>query len=178
MFVPFVERTARYLSGADRLAGARVVDTFVQLRDAASKSSGSPSVDVVGPGGQRPLSLTEAATAQSFPLAHAGFYQIRYSTGPRGAGGGKSRPARERSRTDSCRYAEAVDRRERHEARRQRQRQTIAQTNSYQSSLWWWGYALFTARRDGGVGSRQPLPGYAARPAMSSMQRLPRRSPL
>ena len=34
-FVPFVDRSARYLSGEDRLGGARVVDSFVQLRTAA-----------------------------------------------------------------------------------------------------------------------------------------------
>ncbi len=83
VFVPFVEQTARYLSGADRLSGARVVDSFVQLRDAAGQnhSQAQTSVDVTGPNGTRPLSLSESSTAQSFPLAHAGFYQIRYSTG-------------------------------------------------------------------------------------------------
>ncbi len=33
-FVPFVDQTARYLSGKERLSGARVVDSFVQLRSA------------------------------------------------------------------------------------------------------------------------------------------------
>ncbi len=83
VFVPFVEQTARYLSGADRLSGARLVDSFVQLRDAAGQNhtQAQTSVDVTGPNGVRPLSLSESSTAQSFPLAHAGFYQIRYSTG-------------------------------------------------------------------------------------------------
>ncbi|RXH57293.1 vWA domain-containing protein [Granulicella sibirica] len=77
-FVPFVEQTARYLSGADRLSGARVVDSFVQLRSGAASGAG---VDIVAPDGRHPLSLSEAATAQSFQLAHAGFYQVRFVNG-------------------------------------------------------------------------------------------------
>ena len=85
VFVPFVEQTARYLSGVDRLSGARVVDSFVQLRDASAASSqvakAGPGVDVVGPDGRHLLSLAEAATAQSFQLTRAGFYQIRFGNG-------------------------------------------------------------------------------------------------
>ena len=83
VFVPFVEQTARYLSGADRVSGARVVDSFVQLRSAASAGveKTAAGVDVVGPGGSHPLSLAEAATAQAFQLAHAGFYQIHFGNG-------------------------------------------------------------------------------------------------
>jgi hypothetical protein len=65
-----------------------VVDSFVQLRNpanqesaaAASKAAGA-TVDIIGPDGKRPLSLKEAAAAQSFQLAHAGFYQIRFANG-------------------------------------------------------------------------------------------------
>ena len=32
-FVAFVDQTARYLSGEERVSGARVVDSFVQLRN-------------------------------------------------------------------------------------------------------------------------------------------------
>ncbi len=35
VFVAFVDRTARYLSGSERLSGSRLVDSFVQLRSAA-----------------------------------------------------------------------------------------------------------------------------------------------
>ena len=84
-FVPFVEQTARYLSGADRLRGARVVDSFVQLRNAAVSPSqttkGALGIDIVGPDGGHPLSLAEEATAQSFQLTRAGFYQIHFSNG-------------------------------------------------------------------------------------------------
>jgi hypothetical protein len=137
MFVPFVERTARYLSGADRLAGARVVDSFVQLRDVSSSSAGSPSVDVVGPGGQRPLSLTESATAQSFPLAHAGFYQIRYSTGREAlvaANPDRRESELEQIPADTLKlWTGATD-----TGAAPASANAGAQTNSYQSSLWWW----------------------------------------
>jgi len=56
----------------------------VQLRNPVNEGSGSASkatVDVIGPDGKRPLSLNEAALAQSFQLAHAGFYQIRFANG-------------------------------------------------------------------------------------------------
>jgi hypothetical protein len=38
-------------------------------------------VDIIGPDGKRPLSLKEAAAAQSFQLEHAGFYQIHFANG-------------------------------------------------------------------------------------------------
>ena len=82
-FVPFVDRAARYLAGVEQASGAKVVGSFVQLRSpssAAGPSHGSP-VEVLGPGGSRPLSLEQEATAQSFPLARAGFYQVRFANG-------------------------------------------------------------------------------------------------
>ena len=79
-FVPFVDRAARYLSGDDRLGGARMVDSFVQLRTAESGTGGA-GVEVVDPEGKRPLSLTEAASIQSFQLTKGGFYQLRFANG-------------------------------------------------------------------------------------------------
>jgi hypothetical protein len=81
-FVPFVDQSARYLSGVERLSGARVVDSFVQLRNVTNEvgSEGS-TVEIVGPDGKRPLSLQEEATTQSFRLTRAGFYQIRFANG-------------------------------------------------------------------------------------------------
>jgi hypothetical protein len=83
-FVAFVDQTTRYLSGEERASGARVVDSYVQLRNPVNESSGDASkatVDVIGPDGKRPLSLKEAAAAESFQLVHAGFYQIRFANG-------------------------------------------------------------------------------------------------
>jgi hypothetical protein len=38
-------------------------------------------VEVIDPEGRRPLSLSEARTAQSLRLDHAGFYQIHFANG-------------------------------------------------------------------------------------------------
>jgi Aerotolerance regulator N-terminal/von Willebrand factor type A domain len=86
VFVPFVDQAARYLAGVERLSGARVVDSFVQLRSVTNETGGQggnqgASVEIVGPDGRRPLSLQEEATAQSFQLTHAGFYQVRFANG-------------------------------------------------------------------------------------------------
>jgi hypothetical protein len=81
-FVPFVDESARYLAGVERLSGARVVDSFVALRSVTNEAGGTgASVEVIGPDGKRPMSLQEEATAQSFQLTHAGFYQIRFANG-------------------------------------------------------------------------------------------------
>ena len=80
-FVPFVDQSARYLSGVERLSGARVVDSFVQLRSVTNEGNQGTSVEIVGPDGRRPLSLQEEATAQSFRLTRADFYQIRFANG-------------------------------------------------------------------------------------------------
>jgi hypothetical protein len=79
-FVPFVDRTARFLSGNGNVSGSRLVDSFVPLRTSAA---GNPSagVEIIDPDGRRALSLTEAAKAQSFQLTRAGFYRIRFANG-------------------------------------------------------------------------------------------------
>lgn len=77
-FVPFIEQTARYLSGTESRSSAHTVDSFLQLRNAKEQAV---SVEVVDPNGKRPLSLKEAATAQSYQLTEAGFYQLRLASG-------------------------------------------------------------------------------------------------
>jgi hypothetical protein len=79
VFVALVDHSAQYLSGSERLNGPRLVDSFVQLRAADSKET--TSVEVIDPYGQRPLSLGEARSAQTFRLEHAGFYQVRLANG-------------------------------------------------------------------------------------------------
>jgi hypothetical protein len=81
IFVVFVDRLARYLSGDERLSGSKVVDSFVQLRGAAEPAGVAASVEVIDPDGRRPLSLNEARTMQSFRLERSGFYQIRFANG-------------------------------------------------------------------------------------------------
>jgi hypothetical protein len=81
VFVAFVDHAARYLSGSERLSGSRMVDSFLQLRSAAQPAGTVASVEIIDPDGRRPLSLSEARTAQTFRLAHAGFYQVRFANG-------------------------------------------------------------------------------------------------
>ena len=78
VFIPFIDQTARYLSGMEARVGSRIVDSFLELRTAKEQSVG---VEVVDPDGKRPLSLKEASTAQSFQLTRAGFYQLRLANG-------------------------------------------------------------------------------------------------
>ena len=85
VFVAFVDRGAHYLSGSEALSGSRLVDSFVQLRapadTAGQTAEQSASVEVIGPDGQRPLSLAESRTAQTLRLERAGFYQVRLANG-------------------------------------------------------------------------------------------------
>jgi hypothetical protein len=77
-FVPFIEQTARYLAGSERQGGARTVDAYLELRNAKEQGQG---VEVTDPDGKRPLTLREAASAQSFQLTEAGYYQLRLADG-------------------------------------------------------------------------------------------------
>ncbi len=77
-FVPFIEQTARYLAGSERQGGARAVDAYLELRNAKERGQG---VEVTDPEGKRPLTLGEAASAQSFQLTEAGYYQLRLADG-------------------------------------------------------------------------------------------------
>jgi len=79
-FVPFIEQTARYLAGSERQGGSRTVDAYLELRNAREQAQG---VEVTDPEGKRPLTLGEAATAQSFQLTKAGYYQLRLANGRR-----------------------------------------------------------------------------------------------
>jgi hypothetical protein len=77
-FVPFIEQTARYLAGSERKGGERAVDAYLELRNAKEQGQG---VEVTDPEGRRPLTLGEAASAQSFQLTEAGYYQLRLANG-------------------------------------------------------------------------------------------------
>lgn len=80
IWVPVVDRTARYLSGTESRSGSRVVDSFLELRTAKERLV---SVEVTEPDGSRPLSLTEASTAENYQLSRAGFYELRLANGRR-----------------------------------------------------------------------------------------------
>lgn len=82
VFVVFIDKAARYLSGHERLSGSQLVDSFEQLRASAAAPVGEvANVEVIDPDGHRPLSLSEARTVQTFRLQRAGFYQVRFANG-------------------------------------------------------------------------------------------------
>ena len=77
-FVPFVEGSARYLSGFVAAAERFTVGSFVDLRQAGDAGTG---VEVIGPDGARLLSLDEAAKARTFRLPREGFFELRRANG-------------------------------------------------------------------------------------------------
>jgi Aerotolerance regulator N-terminal/von Willebrand factor type A domain len=80
VFVAFVERTSRYLSGNEAHGGPHLVDDLIGLRTAKEQAVG---VEIIDPSGERPLSLQEAVSLQSYSLTRAGFYEIRLANGRR-----------------------------------------------------------------------------------------------
>jgi hypothetical protein len=77
-FVPFVEQTAHYLSGTQAEASTYPVGAYLELRTPAQKAM---AIEVMGPRGDRALSLSEAARAQTVELEQAGFYDVRRGSG-------------------------------------------------------------------------------------------------
>jgi hypothetical protein len=80
VFVAFVERIVRYLSGNEARGGPRLVDDLIELR--TTKEEGV-DVEVVDPSGRQPLSLREAVSSPSFSVTRAGFYEVRLANGRR-----------------------------------------------------------------------------------------------
>ncbi|MDQ2899284.1 MAG: BatA domain-containing protein [Acidobacteriota bacterium] len=77
-FVPFIEQTSHYLGGLDDTPANYAVGSYVDLRSAREKGG---AVEVIGPDGQRALSLSESTKAQTIALTHEGFYDIRRPSG-------------------------------------------------------------------------------------------------
>jgi len=78
VFVAFIERLARDLTGGDAHLGPQRVDDLLPLRSAREQAVG---VSVTDPDGKQALSFAESATAQSYPLNRAGFYEVRLANG-------------------------------------------------------------------------------------------------
>ena len=79
-FVPFVERTAAYLSGYEDRTSQVAVDAFLELRSTRDRGT---AVEVLDPDGRRALSLQEAASTPGFQASREGFYEIRRANGRR-----------------------------------------------------------------------------------------------
>lgn len=80
IFIAFVDKAARYLSGNEQLSGTRTVDSVLEFRAAPARAN-ETGVEVIDPDGRRPFSLNETHSAQSVRLHRSGFYQIRVSNG-------------------------------------------------------------------------------------------------
>ncbi len=77
-FVPFVEQTAAYLGRVEEKSTAFPVDSYLDLRADQARAG---SVEVIGPKGERALTLQESTTAASLRLSEAGFYDVRRANG-------------------------------------------------------------------------------------------------
>src|SRR5579864_8399781 len=77
-FVPFVEQTARYLGRQQDRSTNVAVDSYIELRSVKEQGA---AVDVIDPDGKHPLSLKDAASAQSFQVNREGFYEIHRGNG-------------------------------------------------------------------------------------------------
>ncbi|MBI2688523.1 MAG: BatA domain-containing protein [Acidobacteria bacterium] len=77
-FIPFVERTAQYLSRQQESTGIVAVGEGVELRAATDRAIG---VEVLDPRGDRALTLEQAAKATSFAPGGEGYYEIRRANG-------------------------------------------------------------------------------------------------
>lgn len=80
MFVPFVERVSRYLSGITSRAPSRRVDDFYELR--APGATGVPGgYEVTSPSGTLLISRAESANADGVLLEEPGFYRVERAGG-------------------------------------------------------------------------------------------------
>ncbi len=78
VWVPFLDQTTREMGGVGNSLGKYAVGSFVDLRTAKEKNV---PVEIIGPGGQRALTLAESAKANTFQFPAEGFYDIRRSNG-------------------------------------------------------------------------------------------------
>jgi hypothetical protein len=77
-WVPFIDRTARYLGRLEEAAGSLTVDAFLELR---SGGAGGATVEVLDPRGRRVLSLAESSVRDSLALTEQGFYEVHRPDG-------------------------------------------------------------------------------------------------
>ncbi len=75
VFVPLVERFARYLSGLTARELSRRVDDFYEVRT-PGVTSAAAGYEVTGPDGSRVVSRAESLSADGVVLAQAGFYKL------------------------------------------------------------------------------------------------------
>jgi hypothetical protein len=115
-----------------------MVDSFLELRTAKEQSV---SVEVVDPDGKRPLSLKEAAAAQSFQLTRAGFYQLRLANGREDLVGVNA-DRRESDLDVMAKDVQALWTGSPGDAAQEASSGTVAQDQKKPYSLWWYAVLL------------------------------------
>jgi hypothetical protein len=81
VFVGFIQQSVRYLAGGGAEQPVNLpVDSYVELRTGEQKGV---SAEVVGPDGERLLSLKDSATAANFALTKEGFFEVKNAAGRR-----------------------------------------------------------------------------------------------
>ncbi|HEY4212919.1 MAG TPA: BatA domain-containing protein [Steroidobacteraceae bacterium] len=78
VFVAFVERAVRYLTGGETGNSSVRVDDLLQLR---TEREGAVGVEVTDPAGRPALTLAESTRARTLALSRAGFYEVRLANG-------------------------------------------------------------------------------------------------
>jgi hypothetical protein len=78
LFVAFIERLVRDLSGGDAHLGPQKVDDLLPLRTAREQAV---KVTVTDPDGKDALNFGEAINAQSLALSRTGFYKVQRANG-------------------------------------------------------------------------------------------------
>lgn len=78
VWLPFLDQTAHSMGGIGTAPSTYKVGSFVELRTPREK--GVP-VEIVGPGGDRLLTLAESTKAQTFQFPSQGFFDIRRANG-------------------------------------------------------------------------------------------------
>ena len=78
VWLPFLDQTTREMGGVGSALGKYNVGSFVELRTAKEKSV---PVEIIGPDGQRALTLAESSKASTFRFTAQGFYDIRRANG-------------------------------------------------------------------------------------------------
>ena len=168
IFVPFVEQTARYLSGTERRSGSRLVDSYLELRTAKEQAVGVEVVDPAGP----PASFAEASQLAAVVSAHERrLLPAPAGKRPSGFGRGERRPARIRSRRYPRRDFVPVAGKRKHTSSQGRDCGASSRTKAAVSPLVV-RHDLGTCGGGRGIAARQPLSRDAGGGAMSTRDEL------
>lgn len=73
-FVPFVDESARHLAGEAGAGGEALLGSVLDLD---RRRGGGSSVQVIGPSGDRQLTLSDSVRREAVVLASIGFYEVR-----------------------------------------------------------------------------------------------------